>query len=133
MRRFLFVGEKPSRTAYRRGLTWQDGALAAKTLFDALDAAGITRESCAFVNLFGETPVASLSPKTPVVRERLIVFRSIAKIVTIVAMGSRVQRVLAEAGIPHLHIVHPAARGAIRAKAVYQQHAADVLLQGEPT
>ena len=45
----------------------------------------------------------------------------------IVGMGRLVQRTLERAGVPHLRLVHPAARGAIRARAAYQAHVAAVL------
>jgi hypothetical protein len=131
-RRFLFVGEKPSETAFRRGLTWEDGSLAAKTLFDALDAAGIDRTDCAFVNLYGDHPQATVGHISLEAAGRLRVIASVAKIVTVVAMGRQVENRLRVASVPHLYIVHPAARGAIREKTVYQQHVADVLKAGEP-
>lgn len=38
MSQFLFVGERPSPKAATMGVTWRDGRLAAKQLFDALVA-----------------------------------------------------------------------------------------------
>jgi len=46
---------------------------------------------------------------------------------TIVALGQRVHRVFDRAQLEHLHAVHPAARGRIRARARYQAHVAAVL------
>jgi len=37
----LFVGEKRSDTAKRMGVTWEDGRLATKQLFDALRDNGV--------------------------------------------------------------------------------------------
>ena len=45
---------------------------------------------------------------------------------TIIGMGRTVQRALEQAGVPHRRLVHPAARGAIRARAAYQAHVASV-------
>jgi hypothetical protein len=49
----------------------------------------------------------------------------------IVALGLRVHLVLHRHGIPHLALVHPAARGAIRRRALYQSHVRAVLEGGE--
>ena len=38
-----------------------------------------------------------------------------------------VQRALGRAGVAHRRLIHPAARGAIRARATYQAHVATVL------
>ncbi len=46
---------------------------------------------------------------------------------TIVALGRRVQKQLDYSGIHHLRMVHPAARGSIRARDAYHAHVADVL------
>lgn len=45
----------------------------------------------------------------------------------IVAMGVRVRTTLQRHGIPHLAVVHPAARGTIRRRACYQAHVRSVL------
>jgi hypothetical protein len=41
---------------------------------------------------------------------------------TVVAMGNQIARRLEEAGVPHLKIVHPAARGIIRRAENYDAH-----------
>lgn len=48
----LFVGERPSLKAARYGHTWEGANAAARTLHNALDAAGVDREARAFVNLW---------------------------------------------------------------------------------
>ena len=111
-RRFCFVGEKPSKTAMTRGWTWNDGRLAAKQLFDALRQVGIEPEGHLYTNLFQTTQDGSLRLR-PRIIERL---RSLAASSTLVAMGKLVAKRLAEAQVPHVAIVHPAARGRIRAK-----------------
>ena len=85
---FLFVGEKPSKTAFDRGLTWKDGKLAAKTLFDALRFGDIDPLEQAFVNLFGNHPDDPLT-ETNEVKARLEILKASAHCGTrIVALGS---------------------------------------------
>lgn len=125
--KLIFIGERPSATAYRRGWTWHDGRLAAKTLFGALDASGIDRRECGFVNLFGDHPESRLD-FTSEAEARASVLASLQKAgVRIIAMGLRVAGILETLKIDHVRIVHPAARGAIRANALYAAHVADVL------
>ena len=50
--RFLFVGERRSPIAIKMNVTWENGRLAAKQLFDALSSCGISGEKQIFVNLF---------------------------------------------------------------------------------
>jgi hypothetical protein len=50
--------------------------------------------------------------------------------VVVVAMGCKVQRALDRAGLVHRPLIHPATRGAIRTRAVYQAHVAAVLGAG---
>ncbi|HEV8638552.1 MAG TPA: hypothetical protein VG370_30440 [Chloroflexota bacterium] len=47
--------------------------------------------------------------------------------VVVVGMGCKVQAELDGAGVGHLRLVHPAARGLIRRRATYQAHVAAVL------
>jgi uracil-DNA glycosylase len=123
----LFIGEKPSPTAEAKGLRWQDGKLAARTLFAALDAAGIDRSRCGFANLFGLTADAP-ERQTSEVRARLEILAATAATGTrIVALGSKVARHLERSGVPHVRLTHPAARGAIRARDRYVQHVREVL------
>lgn len=127
MKSFFFVGEKPSRTAHERGLTWRDGQLAAKTLFDALRACKIDPEACTFYNLFGDHPD---DPETLNAASRLrlnVIEAAASNRIEIVAMGQKVSRVLAKANVAHRTLVHPAARGRIRGKSVYIDHVKTVL------
>jgi hypothetical protein len=117
--KYLFVGERPSTTASLKGWTWQDGRLAAKQLFDALQEAGVDPASQSFVNWFGtrsDGPFVVSRTSKRVVREAL------ASGVVIVGMGKRVCESLARHDISHVEIVHPAARGAIRKKERYITH-----------
>lgn len=102
----LFVGEKRSQLAIKMGVTWEDGRLAAKQLFDALEACDIDPQKQKFCNWFedgGKEIVRSHSG-------------------TVVAMGLKVKKALEKEGIPHLFIYHPAARGKIRKKELYESH-----------
>lgn len=116
----VFVGEKRSKLAVRKGVTWQDGRLAAKQLFDALAHAGIDKDRCAFVNWFergGPGRVRKLAGDDGAI---------------VVGMGRKVQAALTKAKIAHLELVHPAARGAIRKKERYLAHVSKVLADYDP-
>lgn len=112
--KFLFIGEERSRTAKERGWRWEDGRLAAKQLFDCLKAIGINPHTCKYMNWFeSEKPkekIFGLSEYRPV------------------AMGNKVHEAMLKAGIPHIHIVHPAARGKIRKKENYTAHLREKLI-----
>lgn len=105
----LFVGERRSPTAVRMGVTWEDGRLAAKQLFDAFDAIGFERWRAEFCNLFEDGG-----------RAQVISALLCGK--PIVAMGQKVHDELTLWCILHHEIVHPAARGAIRNKRRYADH-----------
>ncbi len=120
--RFVFVGEKRSRRAIQLGATWENGRLAAKTLHAALRAAGLDPRHQEFLNLYQEGEGWSIHPAA------LAKLRSLAASgVIIVGLGRRVQAALTRGGLPHRPLVHPAARGAIRSRAVYQTRVAEVL------
>jgi hypothetical protein len=55
------------------------------------------------------------------------VLRAVARGLTVVAMGKKVQVELERRGIAHAAIVHPAARGRIREKSRYAAHVQEVL------
>ncbi len=126
---YLFVGERPSPLAAKIGATWQNGKLAAKQLHDALRAVNIDPATCAYINLWSEPGTGPIKryPDTDVL---LAVFRHIAEGYVVVGMGQLVSRELRAAGIPHLLLIHPAARGAIRKKERYAAHVARVLSGG---
>jgi hypothetical protein len=110
---YLFIGEERSPKAIQMGVTWEDGRLAAKQLFDALRSAGIDPEACTFTNIF-ESPDLDQIRSHPG---------------TVVAMGRRVERELKRLGVPHLFIYHPATRGTIRKKENYCKHVQEHLKQ----
>ena len=111
--KYLFVGENRSYLAKKMKVTWKDGRLAAKQLFDALDAIGFPKNQCEFCNWFegGKGMVRNWDGP-------------------IVAMGTKVQKALRAEGINFLPLIHPAARGAIRKKERYIQHVREILLHG---
>lgn len=106
----LIVGERRSPRAVQMGVRWEDEALAAVPLFEALRACDIDPADCQFVNWFEDG-------KWTVRRHKG----------RILALGKKVQEALAAEGISHLPAVHPAARGAIRLRANYIAHIRQVL------
>lgn len=130
----VFVGERRSRRAIRLGVTWDDGRLAARTLHEALAACGIDPRRHIFVNLFLDPSIAGDAPAPPAVDRAMV-----AQLAACAALGARlvglgrlVQGVLAREGLPHLALVHPAARGALRRREVYHAHVAERLRGGAP-
>lgn len=124
MKTILFVGECRSLTAIRNGWRWQDGRLAAKTLFDALRALGIDPEAHEFVNLWTDPPAA---PRITWHRKaRLRATASLGEKI-IVALGKKVSDKLAELKVDHVALIHPAARGRIRGRGRYARHVAEKL------
>lgn len=122
----VFVGEKPSKRAFQKGWTWESKRLASATLHDALDASGLAGPY-EFLNLFGDTPEAR-EALTPFADARIAcLHRYVTEGKTIVAMGQKVARILTKERVPHRRIVHPAARGEIRAKHRYAEHVREVL------
>jgi hypothetical protein len=105
------------------GVHWEDGRLAGKTLQDALRSAGLDPREQTYLNLYrDENPqVIDLAALTRV--------RALADAgAVIVGLGKVVQAALARAAVAHLPLVPPAARGTIRARSVYRDHVASVLI-----
>jgi hypothetical protein len=111
------------------GVHWTDGRLCARTLHDALRCAGIDPAHVVFLNLFHDEPGDRLPCANSLQTVRSLALTG----ATVVALGRRVQAALTRAGIAHLRLVHPAARGVIRARAAYRQHVADILGRPETT
>jgi hypothetical protein len=85
---------------------------------------------CHYLNLFADD--TDTWEPDPVVLRRLRLWTSSgrrSRRVQVVALGRRVQHALRRADVPHIPLIHPAARGAIRAKPVYQQHERDALAE----
>lgn len=116
-KQFLFIGEVRSERALRMGVTWADGRLAAKQLFDALDHCEIDKDKCHFDNWF-ENSLGTMIFTIDVHR---------ANGFKVVAMGNKVHKEMEEHGIEHILIIHPAARGTIRKKENYFAHVKEKL------
>lgn len=115
----VFVGEKRSKRAIELGVTWQDRALASKTLHRALKRVFRAGERM-FLNLWDD---AGRLDKKTVDNLRL----AVALDRTVVGLGRVVQAKLEELEIPHTKMIHPAARGAIRKTERYIDHVSEVL------
>jgi hypothetical protein len=120
--RFVFVGERRSQRAIQMGVRWEHGLLCARTLHAALRAIGLAPEEQAYVNLYSDAEPPALD-EAVLARLRGLA----AEGVEIVGLGRLVHRALERAGVDHRQLIHPAARGTIRARAAYQAHVATVL------
>jgi hypothetical protein len=120
--RFVFVGERRSGRAIQMGVRWEHGRLCPRTLHAALRAIGLDPEEQRYVNLYSDAEPPALDAAV-VARLRALA----AEGVEIIALGRIVHCALERAGVAHRRLIHPAARGAIRARAAYQAHVASVL------
>jgi hypothetical protein len=109
---YLIVGERRSDKAKRMGVRWEDEALAAIPLFEALRACGVDPAACKFVNWFEDDGAQ--------------VAREYAG--PIIALGNKVQAAMRAEGLDHIPLVHPAARGAIRLRKNYIAHVREQLV-----
>lgn len=131
-KRFVFVGERPSQTAVRRGWTWKHGRLAAKTLHDALTHIGIDPAKQKYINLFGDT--CERDAERDEINHRLSRIRRMkGRGYTVVGMGRRVCQHLRETSVAHLALRHPAARGRLRRRELYAAHVFQTLVEGKIT
>jgi len=121
----LFVGERPSHRAHAAGWTLADGRLAGKTLHDAVRALGLDPARQAFRNLW-RAPEPDPTDAWHQARALAFIRRSLDRRgfcpVLVVGLGRKVCRVLRDAEIPHVELVHPAARGRIRKGRRYAAH-----------
>ena len=120
---YLFIGEKRSATAIARDWSWTDGHLAAKTLMDAVLACLPTNapRAFAFGNAFYDDGSENAATKD-------LAALAVQHGMVVVGLGKKAQAKLKEWHIPHRCMIHPAARGAIRTRAVYRAHVASILL-----
>jgi len=105
MKNYLFVGERRSELAIKKGWTWKDKRLAASHLYKALKNLDICWDECAFLNVFEDDI------------EEIKAFKGV-----VVAMGRKVERELKKHQIRHEFIYHPATRGSVRNIEKYKQH-----------
>lgn len=124
---FFFIGERPSHRAVKMCVKWEDGALAAATLFDALRCLGLDPHRQAYRNLYTSPVRGAATDAADERRATTAVKRAAGRGVTIVGMGRIVQRVLTHERIPHLQLRHPAARGAGRLRSNYRRHVSQAL------
>lgn len=103
---------------------WEDGRLAAKQLFEALDYCKIPKEACEFINLY-----ETLEEQGRDKGDMKIYIKQVQDSRTVVAMGRTVENGLKKLGIEdYKYIIHPAARGTIRKKENYFNHVRKQLL-----
>ena len=113
----LFIGEEQSPTAKKMGWEWGSEHLCSKTLLEAFDTCeNFERENAKFINLFSEGTLN---------QESLEFIRNCKS--PTVAMGQKVQRALKKEGLDAWEMIHPAARGKIRAKEKYAAHVREVI------
>lgn len=104
------------------GVRWEHGRLCARTLHAALHAMGLDPAQQTYLNAYTDADPPTLDESA------LARVRALAEAgAEIVALGRAAHRALERAGLPHRELTHPAARGAIRARAAYQAHVAVVL------
>jgi len=128
-KQLIFIGECRSPTAQRKGWSWTDGRLAAKPLFEALEAMGIEPLDHLFYNLFHDPPARrNVRRWRPTVNEGIVSGLCVqVRGRVVVALGKRVSAELVKRGINHVALVHPAARGRIRKRERYIAHVAERL------
>ena len=114
------MGERRSPTAIRKGVTWADRRLCAKTLCHVWDALALPPEHYLFINVYRDNGSAD-----PEALRRIHALHAEGWMV--IGLGHTVQQMLARAGISHRAMIHPAARGRIRRRERYQAHVATVL------
>jgi hypothetical protein len=128
---FLFVGERPSNRAVSMQVTWTDWRLAGATLREALVACTLTPEEHSFTNLWESPERGHESDWLAETRALWRIRRAARRGFTVVGLGQLVQARLEEAGIEHLRMRHPAARGLLRMKVLYWWHVFEVLMLRE--
>lgn len=124
---FLFVGERPSARALELGISWESGGLAARQLFDALEHSGWNPREQRYTNLYRSPVRGDLKDAADERRALARIRRARRAGILVVGMGKIVQRVLTEAGVEHLRLHHPAARGSLRLRSRYRRHLREVL------
>ncbi len=120
LRKIVFVGERRSLRAIQMNVTWQDGRLAAKVLFEALAALKITEDVYVVVNAYRDDGSLDVS-----IMEGVQTLQGQGWLV--IGMGKKAQQALTLFGIPHRPMIHPAAGGKIRRRELYHAHVAGVL------
>lgn len=123
---FVFVGENRSNLAQKNGYSWAEcqrtgkPVLAMKPLWEALEEINLDPRAQVFFNLWDDS--RKIDELVPKILKGLSEQGEI-----IIGMGRKVQKELQKQGIPHLEMVHPAARGKIRKTALYRRHVRGIL------
>lgn len=117
---FIFVGERRSITAQRKGWSWEscqksEPRLCAIQLWNALSAIGIDPKIQIFINAWDDD--GKPNQYLPEVLQLDL---------PIVAMGKKVHEYLNRVGVKHIVIPHPAARGKIRNSKNYIEAVAEL-------
>jgi hypothetical protein len=130
-KQFFMVGERPSQRAIEMGVCWRDGRLSAKTLHAALEGMGYDPAKQIFRNLYpsSEPSRRDAAHRAETIRQAKLAHR---RGLRVVGMGKVAQAALREAGVPHLMLRHPAARGLGRRKPIYWSHCFEVLMFRDP-
>lgn len=127
--RFLFVGQRPSKRAEAIGATWQNGKLAACTLWKALEALGMDPAEQTFINIWATAEPRSWADELVAeANAHGAISEALARGYIIIGMGAVVHAWLDKHGFAYVKMTHPAARGAIRRQERYHRHVAEVLL-----
>ena len=135
IRPILFVGENRSKMAQEKDWSWEGCQLekkprnCANQLFDALEYCGINPYDVFkvhFVNAFSDNLSEWVQNED---LDNLLLLYSESGF-AIVSLGDRVHRHLEEIDVPHIQLIHPAARGKIRKKENYRKHVKEKLLEG---
>lgn len=131
IKRYIFVGERPSISAWKFSKQWSDGAYAGKQLKDAIDKIDCLEfADITFCNLWITPKEMSNAAFDVVALDKSLQDIAVySQWWTVVGMGKIVQNELDHFGIEHLKLIHPAARGKIRKKNRYLKHCKEVLCQ----
>jgi len=128
----VFVGENRSNMAQNNDWSWERCQLehqprnCAKQLFEALENCGIdpyNQEQVRFLNAWEDN-----SEEWVEVENLNSILQSYLEVgFEVVSLGEHVHQHLEQLNIPHIKLIHPAARGSIRKKDNYQKHVATTL------
>ena len=120
------MGERPSARAVALHATWQNGKLAGHTLRQTLLALALDPDQQRYLNLWQS---ATSTPQDPDDEAAAVAqIRQLHRAgYRVIGMGRTVTRRLTQHGIAHRYLIHPAARGTIRRRDRYLDHARQVL------
>src|SRR5579871_3979508 len=110
--RFLFVGDRPSLRAEQIGATLQNGKLSGKTLRQALIDLNLDPDAHVYLNLYARSQALEDRAAEEAACAKIQGFATEGYVV--IGLGRLVSSRLSARAIPHLRMIHPAARGTIR-------------------